>query len=82
MKSMVNNRRLLINANNCLYEGLFAQTALYRTEAWGMRSAERRKVNVLEMRRLTSLVAVSRMDRVRNEVVRSYERWCRKGVGE
>ena len=23
--------------------------ALYRAEAWGMRSAERRKVNVLEM---------------------------------
>ena len=38
-------------------------------EAWGMRSAERRKVNVLEMKCL-SLVAVSRMDRVMNEEVR------------
>ena len=35
-----------------------------------MRSAERRKVNVLEMKCLRSLVAVSRMDRVRNEEVR------------
>ena len=35
-----------------------------------MRSAERRKVNVLQMKCLTSLVGVSRMDRVRNEVVR------------
>ena len=35
-----------------------------------MRSAERRKVNVLEMKRLRSLVRVSRMDRVRNEEVR------------
>ena len=34
-------------------------------------SAERRKVNVLEMKCLRSLVAVSRMDRVRNEEVRS-----------
>ena len=35
-----------------------------------MRSAKRRKVNVLEMKCLRSLVAVSRMDRVRNEDVR------------
>ena len=32
-----------------------------------MRSTERRKVNVLEMKCLISLVGVSRMDRVRNE---------------
>ena len=35
-----------------------------------MRSAERRKVNVLEMKCLRNLVGVSRMDRVRNEDVR------------
>ena len=36
-----------------------------------MRSAERRKLNVLEIKCLRSLVEVPRMDRVRNEVVRS-----------
>ena len=36
-----------------------------------MRSAERRKVNVLEMERLRSLVGVSRMNRFRNEEVRT-----------
>ena len=45
-------------------------TALYGAEAWGMRSAERWKVNVLEMKCLRNLVGVSRMDRVRNEKVR------------
>ena len=35
-----------------------------------MRSAERRKVDLLEMKCLRSLVGVSRMDRVRNEEVR------------
>ena len=35
-----------------------------------MRNAERRKVNVLEMKCLRSLAGVSRMDRVRNEEVR------------
>ena len=34
-----------------------------------MRSAERRKLNVLEMKCLRSMVGVSRMDRVRNEEV-------------
>ena len=34
-----------------------------------MRSAERRKVNVLEMKCLRSMVGVSRLDRVRNEEV-------------
>ena len=34
-----------------------------------MRSAERRKVNVLEMKCLRSLVGVSRMDGVRNKEV-------------
>ena len=34
-----------------------------------MRSAERRKMNVLEMKCVRSLVGVSRMDRVRNEEV-------------
>ena len=35
-----------------------------------MRSSERRKVDVLEMKCLRSLVGVSRMDRVKNEEVR------------
>ena len=49
--------------------GVIVPTALYGAEARGMRSAERRKVNVLEMKCLRSLVGVSRMDRVRNEEV-------------
>ena len=35
-----------------------------------MRSAERMKVNILEMKCFRSLAGVSRMDRVRNEEVR------------
>ena len=42
-------------------------TALYGAEAW----VERRKVNVLEMKYLRSLVGVSRIDRVSNDEVRS-----------
>ena len=53
-----------------LYKGVIVPTALYKAESWGMRSAERRKLNVLEMMRSRSLVEVSRMDRDRNEEVR------------
>ena len=58
-------------AKTCLYEGvIIVPTALYGAESWGMRSAERSKVNVLEMKCLRSLFGVSRLDRVRNEEVR------------
>ena len=50
--------------------GVIVPTAFYGAEAWGMISAERRKVNVLEMKCLRSLALVLRMDRVRNEEAR------------
>ena len=70
LKSVLSNRGLGIKAKKYLYEGVIVPTALNGAEAWGMRSAERRKVNVLEMKCLRSFVGVSRMDRVRNEEVR------------
>ena len=69
LKSVLSNRLLGIKAKKCLYEGVIVSTALCGAEAWGMRSAERRKVNVLETKYLRSLVRVSQMDRVRNKEV-------------
>ena len=69
LKSVLNNRGLQgINAKNSLNDGVIVPTALQGAEE--LRSAKRRKVNVLEMMYLKSFVAVSRMDRVRNEEVR------------
>ena len=48
-----------IKAKKCQYEGVIVSMALYGAEAWGMRSVERMKVNVLEMRCLRNLVGVS-----------------------
>ena len=59
LKSLLSNRGLGIKAKKCLYEGVIVPTALYGAEAWSMRSTERRKVNVLEMKCLRSLVGVS-----------------------
>ena len=70
LKSALDNRGLGIKAKKCLSEGVIVPAALYGAEAWGMRSAGRRKLNVLEMKCWRSVVGVSRMDRVRNEEVR------------
>ena len=63
-----------MKAKKCVYEGVILPTALYGAEAWGRRSDERRKVNVLEMKFLRRLIVVSRMDRERNEEVRKRAR--------
>ena len=67
LKSVLNNKGLGIKAKKCLYEGVIVPTALHGADAWGMRSSEKRKVNVLEMKCLRSSVGMSRMERLRNE---------------
>ena len=56
LKCVLSNRGSGIKAKKRLYEGVIVPTALYGAEAWGMRSAERSKANVLEMKCLRSLV--------------------------
>ena len=53
---MLSNRGLGIKAKKCLYDGVILPKALYGADAWGMRSAKRRKVNVLKMKCLRNLV--------------------------
>ena len=62
LKSVLSNRGLGIKAKKCLYEGVIAPTAFRGADAWGMRSAEKRKRNVLDIKCLRSLVGLSRMD--------------------
>ena len=66
---MLSNRGLGIQAKKCQYEGAILPTAVYKAEVWGMRSAERKKEHVLDIKFFKKLVGVSRMDRVRNEEV-------------
>ena len=64
---------VLINSWSCLnakmYEWLILWTVLYGAETWDMRSAERKKVNVLQKKCLRSVIGVTRMDRVRKDEV-------------
>ena len=56
LKSVLSNRGLGIKAKQRLYEGVIVPTSFHGAEAWGIRSAEIRKVNVLETKCLRSLV--------------------------
>ena len=68
LKSVLSNRGLGIKAKKCIWrtEGVIVPMVLYGAEAC-CRSAERRKLNVLEMKCLRSSVGVSQTDKVRNE---------------
>ena len=70
MKKVMSNRTLGMSAKRRLYEGVVVPTALYGAEAWNMKEADRRRLDVFEMRCLRSMVGVSRLDRLRNEEVR------------
>ena len=64
LKGVMKNRGLGMNVK-VLYE------VMYGSESWGMKVTERQKLNVFEMKCLRSMTGVSRLDRVRNKVVRA-----------
>ena len=70
MKKIMKSRGLGMNVKRELYERVIVPTVMYGSELWGMRVAERQKVNVFEMKCLRSMAGVTRMDRVRNDEIR------------
>ena len=70
LKGVMKNRGLGMNVK-VLYEKVVLPTLMYGSESWGMKVTERQKLNVFEMKCLRSMTGVSRLDRVRNEVVRA-----------
>ena len=63
------SNRLVIKVKKFRNEEAIVPMALYEAESWGMKSAERREINVLEKNCLRSLVGVSQRDGIRNEEV-------------
>ena len=70
MKSLMKNRGLGMNIKKVLYERVIVPTVTYGSELWGMKVSDRQKLNVFEMRCLRDMMGVTRMDRVRNDVIR------------
>ena len=60
-----------MNVKKALYEKVVVPTVRYGSESRGMKVTERQKLNVFEMKCVRSMIGVSRLDRVRNEVVRA-----------
>ena len=71
LKGVMKNRWLGMNVKYVLYEKVVVLTVMYGSELWGMRVTERQKLNVFEVKCLRSMTGVSRLDRVRNGVVRA-----------
>ena len=71
LKGVMKNRGLGMTVKKVLYEKVVVPTVMYGSESWGMKVTERQKLNVFEMKCLRSMTCVSRLDRVRNEVVRA-----------
>ena len=71
LKGVMKNRGLGMNVKKVLFEKVVVPTLMYGSESWGMKVTERQKLNVFEMKCLRSMTGVSRLDRVRNEVVRT-----------
>ena len=71
LKGVMKNRGLGRNVKKVLYEKVVVPTVMYGSESWDMKVSERQKLNAFKMKCLTSMADVSRLDRVRNEVVRA-----------
>ena len=70
VNGVMKNRRLGMNVKRVLYEKVIVPTVMYGSELWGMKVRERQRLNVFEMKCLRSMAGVSRLDKVRNELVR------------
>ena len=70
MKRMWNGRSVSLRVKRELYERIVVPTVMYGSESWGMKAEERNKLDVAEMKCLRNMCRVTRMDRLRNEVVR------------
>ena len=69
MKRMWSGRSVTVSVKRELYERIVVPTVMYGSESWGMKVKERDKLDVAEMKCLRSKCGVTRMDRMRNEVV-------------
>ena len=70
MKRVWSGRSVNVRVKRELYERVVVPTIMYGSESWGLRVEEREKLDVAEMKCLRSMCGVTRMDRIRNEVVR------------
>ena len=70
MKSIWRVKEVGMKAKKTLYESIIVPTVLYGGEAWGLKKAERERLDVMEMKCLRSICGVTRLDRIENVELR------------
>ena len=70
VRSMLKSRTMSLGVKKTLYHQVIVPTVTYGAETWVLREAERRRLNVFEMKCLRPMLGVKRWDRIRNEEIR------------
>ena len=70
MKSIWKVKEVGMNVKKALYESIIVPTVLYGGETWGLREAESKRLDVMEMKCLRSMCGVTRRDRFENVEIR------------
>ena len=70
MKKVYESREISREAKVAVFKAVAVPTLTYGCESWVLRERERSRLQAAEMRVLRKIAGVSRLDHVRNEMVR------------
>ena len=70
-KSIWSNRDILLKLKLRLYRALTLPIATYASETWALKITDEEKLLVFEMQCLRSILGISKLNRIRNEEIRS-----------
>ena len=70
VRSVLKGRTISWWVKKTLYQQVIVPTVTYGAETWGLREAEKNRLNVFEMKCLRPMVGVTRWDRIMNEEIR------------
>ena len=70
VRSVLKGRTMSWGVKKTLYQQVIVPKVTYDAKTWGLREAERRRLNVFEMKCLRPMVGVTRWEMIRNEEIR------------
>ena len=70
VRSILKGRSMSLRVKKTLYQQVIVPMVTYGAESWGLREAERRRLNVFEIKCQRPVVGVTRRYEIRNEEIR------------
>ena len=64
------DRRISLRVKGKIHKTVVRPAMMYGAETWAVKKAQEKKLNVAEMRMLIWMSGVTRLDRIRNEIIR------------